>query len=152
MSDPTRRAGIRFSRRRRSHRSSEGPGPRSPRPPAPSAFGAGAAHRLLSALVLLLVFAAGGTADRILWQGGAVAGASNPLIDRPEFQTLQATWDLIHEEWALPDEVDDQELIYGAAAGMVEALGDDGHSRFLDPELAQDFEEMTRGQFTGVGV
>ena len=119
---------------------------------ANSRGGANAARRFLSALLLLLVFGAGVTADRVLWQGGAVAGASNPLIDRPEFQTLQATWDLIHEEWALPDEVDDQELIYGAAAGMVEALGDDGHSRFLDPDAAEDFEEMTRGEFTGVGV
>jgi carboxyl-terminal processing protease len=104
-----------------------------------------------SALVLLLVFAAGTGTGRWLGDGGSV-GASSSLADRPEFAVLQATWDLIHEEWAVPGEVDQQALVYGAAAGMVDALGDDGHSRFLDPADAELFEESTRGEFTGVGI
>ncbi|MDP9366058.1 MAG: S41 family peptidase, partial [Chloroflexota bacterium] len=69
-----------------------------------------------------------------------------------EFEVLQATWDLIHGEYADPASIDDAALIYGAAEGMVDALGDEGHSRFLDPEAAEDFEEATRGEFTGVGI
>jgi len=35
---------------------------------------------------------------------------------------------------------------------MVDALGDDGHSRFLDPEDAERFAEATAGEYTGIGV
>lgn len=107
---------------------------------------------LPGALALLFAFAAGVGAERTFWGAGGEAGASSSLTDTPEFATLQATWDLIHSEWAVPDEVDDAALLYGAAAGMVDALGDEGHSRFLDPEAASKFAEATQGEFTGVGV
>jgi carboxyl-terminal processing protease len=35
---------------------------------------------------------------------------------------------------------------------MLEAVGDTGHTRFLDPEEAEEFEEATRGEIIGVGV
>ena len=107
---------------------------------------------VLGAIVLVLVFGAGMAVDRVLWQGGPSADASSSFTDRREFGVLQATWDLIHDRWAVPAEIDDAALIYGAAAGMVDALGDDGHSRFFDPREADDFEEALRGQFTGIGV
>ncbi len=69
-----------------------------------------------------------------------------------EFRVLQETWDTIHEQYVDQEAIDTQELIYGAAAGMVDALGDTGHSRFLDPEAAREFDEATRGEFTGIGV
>jgi carboxyl-terminal processing protease len=93
----------------------------------------------------------GGAGDGTALPQHAV-GAASSFTDREEFATLQRTWDLIHAEYADPEAVDDTALIYGAAEGMVDALGDDGHSRFLDPEDAADFEEATRGEFTGVGI
>ena len=35
--------------------------------------------------------------------------------------------------------IDDQALLYGAARGMVDSLGDTGHSSFLDPDEATAF-------------
>ncbi|HEU0113441.1 MAG TPA: S41 family peptidase [Thermomicrobiales bacterium] len=80
------------------------------------------------------------------------AGAESSLTGTPQFAELQATWDLIHSKWADPASVDDAALLYGAASGMVDALGDEGHSRFLDPNAAKDFEDQTSGQFVGIGV
>lgn len=106
----------------------------------------------LHAVALVSVFGLGVGVDRVVWAGGDIAGAASSFTDRAEFETLQNTWNLIHDEYADPASVDDAALIYGAAEGMIDALGDDGHSRFLDPDAAEDFEESTRGEFTGVGI
>jgi carboxyl-terminal processing protease len=42
--------------------------------------------------------------------------------------------------------------MYGAASGMIEALGDEGHSSFLDPQEALDFERSSRGELIGIGI
>lgn len=96
-----------------------------------------------------LVFASGVAVGR--GDGGAaVAGSS--LTASPAYETFQQTWDLIHSEWVLPKEIDDQALLYGAAAGMVDALGDQGHSRFMNPEEAERFAEASEGSYVGIGV
>ncbi len=95
-----------------------------------------------------IIFGAGVATGR--GDSGVIAQSS--LTDVPAFQTLQDTWDLIHSEWALPEEIDQQALLYGAAAGMVDALGDEGHSRFMDPEESRRFSESTSGSYTGIGV
>src|SRR5215218_5621890 len=46
--------------------------------------------------------------------------ADDSLTGRPEFATLERTWELIHSEWADPEDLDDSALIYGAARGMVD--------------------------------
>lgn len=97
-----------------------------------------------------LIFGAGVATGR--GDGGSAAVAQSSLTDVPAFETLQETWDLIHSEWALPEEIDEQALLYGAAAGMVDALGDEGHSRFMDPEEAERFAESTSGSYSGIGV
>jgi carboxyl-terminal processing protease len=106
-----------------------------------------AAARLLP---LAAVFAAGIATGELLDHRDA--GANDSLTGNPAFATLEATWNVIHEEWPLPDEIDPEDLIYGAAAGMVDALGDDGHSRFMDPEEAQSFDDASKGEYTGIGV
>lgn len=96
-----------------------------------------------------LIFCAGVATGR--GDSGAVVAQSS-LTDVPAFETLQDTWDLIHSEWALPEEIDEEALLYGAAAGMVDALGDEGHSRFMDPEESKRFAESTSGSYSGIGI
>ena len=105
--------------------------------------------RLRTALAVATIFGGGVGVGQII---GGEADADSSFTGSPEFATLEQTWALIHDEWALPDEVDDAALIYGAAEGMVDALGDDGHSRFLDPQDAEKFTEATSGEYTGIGV
>ena len=83
---------------------------------------------------------------------GHEAMAESSLVGSPEFKTLEETWDLIHDQWALPEELDDAKLIYGAAQGMVDAIGDEGHSAFLDPEMTLDRAEQSTSEFVGIGV
>lgn len=43
-------------------------------------------------------------------------------------------------------------LTYGAISGMVNALGDSGHSTFLTPEMVAELRNEERGEFKGIGV
>lgn len=112
----------------------------------------GGGRKLLVAAVLLATFGTGAGADQLLSHGGLGAGASSSMTDVKEFATLQQTWDLVHDNYADPAAIDNQALIYGAAKGMVEALGDTGHSTFLTPEEAKAFDESTKGELIGIGV
>lgn len=78
--------------------------------------------------------------------------ADDSLTGRPEFETLERTWELIHSEWAAPEDIDDAALIYGAARGMVDAIGDQGHSAFLDPEMVQEQASEEASSYVGIGV
>ena len=84
-------------------------------------------------------------------QSGGVT-ASTMLAQMPEFQVVEETYDAIRENYVLADEISDEELMYGASRGMVEALGDEGHSTFLDPQEARDFEMASRGELIGIGI
>lgn len=78
--------------------------------------------------------------------------ASTMMTQLSEFQVVEETYDAIRENYVLADEITDEELMYGASRGMVEALGDEGHSTFLDPEEARDFEMSSRGELIGIGI
>ena len=100
---------------------------------------------------------AGAFALGLLAGGGGVGGtgdavAESSLAGRPEFATLEETWELIHEEWPDPEQIDDAALVYGAAKGMVAAIGDEGHSGFLDPTSAKEMEEAQKAEYVGIGV
>ena len=90
--------------------------------------------------------------------GGGISGgavdviAESSLTGRAEFATLEETWELIHEQWPEPDQIDDAALIYGAAKGMVDAIGDEGHSGFLDPDSAAEMERASEAEYVGIGV
>lgn len=111
-----------------------------------------AAQRVVIALLLLGTFSAGAGADRLGVLGGTRADASSSIADQPEYQVLQQTWDLIHNEYVDQSAVVDSNLLYGAAKGMVDALGDTGHSTFLTPDEAIAFQQSVTGELIGIGV
>jgi len=48
------------------------------------------------------------------------------------------------------EEVDSQQLIYGAASGLVQTL--DPFSQFMVPEAREEMQTVTEGQFGGLGI
>lgn len=123
-----------------------------PAGPSPRSRIQAAVRSVLAALTLTAAFGAGVTVDRLAWDGGSGAGASSSFTDSEKFGVLQETWDAIHTQYVETEAIDDEELVYGASRGMVDALGDTGHSRFLDPEEADDFEREIRGETVGIGI
>lgn len=79
-------------------------------------------------------------------------GASSSVADSPAYAIFEETWNLVQDKYVLEEEIDDTELMYGAARGMVQTLGDVGHSAFLDPVEAQSFKASLAGELIGIGV
>jgi carboxyl-terminal processing protease len=104
------------------------------------------------AALFALVFCAGIVADRYVIAQVENVDASASLTDSDKFQILEQTWSTIRNNYVDSDSISDDELIYGAARGMVDALGDTGHSVFLDPEDAERVKAATEGQFVGIGI
>jgi len=83
--------------------------------------------------------------------GLMVAGCSSPK-KQPDFELLSQAWTTIEKEYVDRSAVRPRDLTYGAIGGMVEALGDTGHSTFLTPEMVKELRNMEHGEFRGVGL
>lgn len=103
------------------------------------------------AMSVMLVFAMfiGAGLDRIMIE---VGNANDRLSGASNYEVLGETYDVIRENFVLQSEFSDEELVWGAASGMVDALGDDGHSRFMNPQEAEDYIESTTNELIGIGV
>jgi carboxyl-terminal processing protease len=77
---------------------------------------------------------------------------SIPADATGSFQLMAEAWNVIYQSYVDRPAVQSQALTYGAIGGMVDALGDTGHSRFLSPEMVQAQREFTSGQFEGIGA
>ena len=116
---------------------------------ATSAILGGHLQRLVVAVMITISFCLGMGVDRF---SGDEVDSQSTLSEAPEFAVLEQTWDLIQNEYVALDQVEQEALFYGAAAGMVDALGDTGHSTFLDPEEAEAFSSNSEGEFVGIGI
>lgn len=116
-------------------------------------------HRIVrfAALLVVVFFAlslglAGGVLlDRhvLTVSASAPSETSDAGID---LRLLTEAWEKIDRVYVDRDAVDSQRLTYGAIAGMVEALGDTGHSIFMTPEMLEQQNTMTQGAFEGIGA
>ncbi len=105
-------------------------------------------------MILLLVGAglAGGIALDRQVLNKYVPSDNVPVDATADFQLMAEAWNTIDESYVDRSAVESQALTYGAIGGMVDALGDTGHSRFLSPEMVQEQHEFTSGQFEGIGA
>jgi carboxyl-terminal processing protease len=63
-------------------------------------------------------------------------------------QTFTQILDIVEQKYV--DDVNSQELIYGAIRGMLATL--DPHSTFLDPKTYREMKEEQQGSFSGLGI
>ncbi|MFZ0734237.1 MAG: S41 family peptidase [Candidatus Sulfotelmatobacter sp.] len=83
--------------------------------------------------------------DRVAMMGLAADG-------QPNFQLLTEARYLIHRFYVDRAAERSPALTYGAISGMVNALGDTGHSRFLSPIMVREMAEMERNKYQGIGA
>lgn len=108
---------------------------------------------VVMATMLLVAVGAGIGIDRLVLEfSPAGAQSEEELAELESFEILQETYNIIRNDYVLSEDFTEQDLIYGASRGMVDALGDEGHSRFLDPEEAEQFELSSRGELVGIGI
>ncbi len=79
--------------------------------------------------------------------------ARMPQLDTgSDFSLIDEAWQTIRANYVDKTAVTDETFTYGAIDGMVNALGDTGHSRFLSPEMVKAQHEYTTGTFEGIGA
>lgn len=69
-----------------------------------------------------------------------------------DFNLIGEAWQTIQTNYVDKTAINDQTFAYGAISGIVTALGDTGHSRFLTPEMLQEQHNVTAGEFEGIGA
>ncbi len=95
--------------------------------------------------------------------GGAMVGSQfapfGPDIvqaageDQPEeFATFWQVWNLAQRFFIDREALDNTQLTYGAINGLIQALGDEGHTRFLTPEEVTRQRTDISGKFFGIGA
>lgn len=83
---------------------------------------------------------------------GAMGCSSAATRKEPDFKLMAQAWNTIQNQYVDRASLQPEELTYGAINGMVEALGDTGHSTFLTPSMVKDLKNMERGEFKGIGI
>jgi len=99
--------------------------------------------------MVMLIFVSGILAGHT---GIPVVGAADTLQNQDAFKAFEQAWTLIHDNYVVPESIDDEALIHGATKGMVDALGDTGHSTYLTPLEVQTTDPGLTGEYVGVGI
>lgn len=100
--------------------------------------------------IMVLMFLLGGALGALA--SDSFFGATGSGINRDIFQSglLEAVYNEIDQNYVGSD-VSADELEYGAAKGLTDALGDP-NSSFFDPEGATVFQDILTGTFEGIGA
>ncbi|MDD3399481.1 MAG: S41 family peptidase [Candidatus Pacebacteria bacterium] len=80
-----------------------------------------------------------------------VLNAELGMPDGVDFSLFWQAWRTLENAYVDKDDIDYQEMIYGAVSGMVGSLGDP-YTVYFPPEDAEIFKEDVTGEFQGVGM
>ncbi len=101
---------------------------------------------LFLTLTLALGLIGGVALDRV------AAGGVDSFNAASDFRLISEAWRIIQADYVDRAAAKPRAMSYGAITGMVEALGDTGHSRFLSPEMVKALSDLQRNKFEGVGA
>lgn len=103
--------------------------------------------------LVLSVFAFGLTGGVMLDRYVNVAMAAGTASDAPpNTDLLMQAFRIIDSNFVDREAIDSTKLTYGAITGMVDALGDTGHTTFLTPAMLKQQQNYTAGSFEGIGA
>jgi carboxyl-terminal processing protease len=105
---------------------------------------------ILVMLLLGLGASAGIIVDRQLLVAHAQSAATSTT--GPDLQLVTEAWNTVQRVYVDHSAEQTKPLTYGAISGMVDALGDTGHSAFLTPDMVKSEQDYTQGQFEGIGA
>ena len=106
---------------------------------------------VLSLLVLTSTAFGAGIAlggSGLLFEPGVARAADQP----GEFDIFWQAWNTVHRYFVDQEALDTTQLTYGAIRGMINALGDEGHTAFLTPEEVARHQADVSGVYSGIGA
>ena len=92
------------------------------------------------------------TALGSFYLGRSQSPASLGKEDRESLALYAEALDTVREDYVDQQALDPEKQTYGAIEGMLDTLGDEGHTRFLTPEERAQNEEGLSGTYVGIGV
>jgi carboxyl-terminal processing protease len=82
----------------------------------------------------------------------SLSNSSETLLNsKPDLSLFWEVWARLEERYIDKSKLDPQNLLYGAIAGMVKAVGDP-HTSFFNPKDTKRFFEDVSGEFEGIGI
>lgn len=100
---------------------------------------------------VVFVFSAGAASsvffDRILHPPVVKA---QEIRDVPD--SVREAWSMIHDFYVDPEALNDRKITDLTIAGMLQAVGDEGHTRYIPREELMRFQTDTTGEYVGIGI
>lgn len=103
---------------------------------------------VMSALLVVAMLVGAGLNQIIVGTGSA----SDRLESASNYSIIGETYEIIRDNYVLQENFSDEELVWGATWGMVETLGDTGHTYFMNPEETIDSAQNAANELIGIGV
>lgn len=119
-------------------------------------------RKYVSAMLLIAVFVTGLFIGRSSVEDGFAQGktvapvtiknrdSKNASAKELDFKQFWQVWSKVQEKY-VKRPADEQQMFYGAIAGMIASL-DDPYSVYFTPEIAKQFQEELEGSFSGIGA
>ncbi|MFH1841459.1 MAG: S41 family peptidase [Candidatus Nealsonbacteria bacterium] len=105
-------------------------------------------------LLIFISFAGGFFFGKFQIPPAPIEGVINQELGKPEgvdFSLFWDAWRALEAKYVDSEDINYQEMVYGAISGMVSSLGDP-YTVFLPPEESKIFKEDVSGEFQGVGM
>jgi len=81
-------------------------------------------------------------------------GLNNKQLGQPtevDFSLFWDTWHLLEDKFVDREDLDRQQMVYGAISGLVKSL-DDPYTVFMEPVESKKFQDDISGSFEGIGA
>jgi carboxyl-terminal processing protease len=108
--------------------------------------------RTIPALLALFIFSAGGATavivDKAILHPHTVSASESDDIP----SSIREAWIAIHRWYVDCQAIDDRKLADGTIAGMLKAVGDEGHTRYLNAGELARYRAGLSGDYVGVGI
>ena len=101
--------------------------------------------------ILLIMFAFGAWVGTSINSNGTNTTTSSQ-DNISEFQLVTQAWNITRENYVDKTATQPQRLAYGTIEGMINSLGDTGHSTFLTPDEVRQENDFSQGRLEGVGI
>ena len=85
-------------------------------------------------------------------QNAIAPSSTEPADVAPTFSLFWEAWNVVTHNYVDQSALNVQKMTYGAIQGMINSLGDNGHSRFLNPSGFRQEQGSLRGSFIGIGI
>jgi len=105
-----------------------------------------------AALVLAFVVILVATAYGAYLYGRSQSPAGLGEEDKKSLALYAEALDTVRDDYVGREDIDPKKQTYGAIEGMLDTLGDEGHTRFLTPEERQENRDSLSGSYVGIGV